>query len=513
MNTPNLRPPNVSSNRNTAAPNSTNSNPQETVAVPKGTFIAAPYLQIGTGNGTPTLCWTTPEIKDTAKKTQVASNTPVSKGVSAGNSPTKAGAKTPPTGWKVEIRGSSGAEWTALAKAPESRRIAPPGIAPEIAYRVAVEGVKPGEVFDYRISEDGKPVFSARATAPKGNGTSARFVLFGDCGVGEAAQKRIAYQASLVKPDLVAITGDIVYDFGRASEYRTKFFPIYNAETASEKTGAPLLRSVPFIASPGNHDIAYTNLSKYPDGLAYFYYWDVPRNGPPLKPKDPGAPPVRGNDAAEKALITGAGDAYPRSANYSFDSGNVHWLVLDSNYYVDWSRQDLRAWVDKDLASARTPWKFVVLHIPPFHSSKQHQDEQFMRVLCEVFEKNGVDIVWSGHVHNYQRTFPVQFTAVRGLSGSWVDDKGRVSGQWKLDTVYDGKKNTRPGAPIYVVTGAGGAPIYNADFANKPDQWQEFTAKYIGGHSFSVVDIEGQTLTVRQISDTGKELDKFVITK
>ena len=83
-----------------------------------------------------------------------------------------------------------------------------------------------------------------------------RFVVFGDCGNNSPEQKAIAYQAYLAKPHYVMITGDIVYGKGLISEYRTNFWPIYNADTASSSTGAPLLRSTLFLAAPGNHDIA-----------------------------------------------------------------------------------------------------------------------------------------------------------------------------------------------------------------------------------------------------------------
>jgi hypothetical protein len=68
----------------------------------------------------------------------------------------------------------------------------------------------------------------------------------------------------------VLITGGIVYARGRISEYREKFWPIYNAEEASPSRGAPLLRSTLFLAAPGNDDIGTRDLDTYPDGLAYF---------------------------------------------------------------------------------------------------------------------------------------------------------------------------------------------------------------------------------------------------
>ena len=66
-----------------------------------------------------------------------------------------------------------------------------------------------------------------------------RFVVFGDCGANTKEQKAVAYQAFRVQPNFVMITGDIVYSRGRISEYREKFWPIYNADGASPSQGAP----------------------------------------------------------------------------------------------------------------------------------------------------------------------------------------------------------------------------------------------------------------------------------
>ena len=74
----------------------------------------------------------------------------------------------------------------------------------------------------------------------------------------------MAYQAYQWHPDFVMITGDIVYDRGRISEYREKYWPIYNADEASPALGPPLLRSTVFLAVPGNHDISMRDLGAYP---------------------------------------------------------------------------------------------------------------------------------------------------------------------------------------------------------------------------------------------------------
>src|SRR5262249_1182109 len=167
-----------------------------------------------------------------------------------------------------------------VSKAPTSMRVAVPTVEPHRVYHLSLTGLEPGKKFGYRISRDRKVVFEAEGRAPRSADQKQRFVVFGDCGANTPEQKAIAYRASLVKPHYVMITGDIVYGKGLISEYRTNFWPVYNADTASPSEGAPLLRSTLFLAAPGNHDIASRDLGKAPDGLAYFYYSAQPLNRP-----------------------------------------------------------------------------------------------------------------------------------------------------------------------------------------------------------------------------------------
>src|SRR5205823_3485865 len=102
----------------------------------------------------------------------------------------------------------------------------------------------------------------------------------------------IAYRTYQLKPDFVFIPGDIVYQRGTAAEYREKFFPVYNSDSASATVGAPLIRSTLFLASLGNHDIDGRNLGATPDGMAYFYYWFQPLNGPPAPFNSPLSPVI-----------------------------------------------------------------------------------------------------------------------------------------------------------------------------------------------------------------------------
>jgi hypothetical protein len=401
--------------------------------------------------------------------------------------------------WKVQLR--SGHEKWRDAAAPVSHDVAMPGAPVHQVYHAELSDLAPGAEFEYRVLSGGKDAFHAKARARKSAGQPFTFVAFGDCAAGTPDQRAIAYQAWRKHPDFLFIAGDIVYTRGRIAEYRQKFFPVYNADDASADGGAPLLRSTLFIAAPGNHDIANRDLDKDRDGLAYFYYWMQPLNGLPVPEVLTGAQPTL--DAFHKA----AGDNFPRMVNFSFDYGNSHWVVLDSNPYVDTAAPDLAKWVEDDLKASQARWKFVAFHHPGFSSSRTHFEEQQMRAMAEVFERAKVDIVFTGHVHNYQRSYPLYFK-VSGKRGRAID------GDWKLDTKYDGKSHTKPDGVIYLVTGGGGAKLYNPEQQSDPKSWQEFTVKYVADtHSLTYASIDGDKLAIRQISQEGKEVDAFTVTK
>ena len=92
---------------------------------------------------------------------------------------------------------------------------------------------------------------------------------------------------------------------------------------------------------------ASRDLGKDPDGLAYFYYWLQPLNGPIGKVGGPITAPVVGPEANVKAFTDSAGSAFPRMANFSFEYGNAHWTVLDANATVDWTNAELKRMAHK----------------------------------------------------------------------------------------------------------------------------------------------------------------------
>ena len=353
----------------------------------------------------------------------------------------------------------------------------------------------------------------------KAKNQSFTFAVFGDVGAGSAGQRKNVYQCYLKKPDLYLIPGDIAYNRGLVSEYMSRFFPILNSDTASPKSGAPLLRETLTVGCIGNHDIALSNqwtgveFDRYPDALGYYRFWSQPLNGPKSTVNGKNTTLIKATPEKTKDFIRATQGRFPVMANFSFDYGNAHWLVLDANPYMDWTDESWRNWVESDLDSAKdAPWKFVVCHQPGFTIDNAHWIEQRMRLLSDIFDRKGVCMVLSGHAHTYQRSYPMKF-ACRKNNGELVKNfNGTVDGDFILDKKFDGVKATKPNGVLYIVSGAGGAGLYKKAILNK--QQYLFNHKFINHkHSFSYVKVDGKKITFTQISCDGEELDKFTVTK
>jgi len=384
-----------------------------------------------------------------------------------------------------------------------------------LSYAATLRNLPFDSTITYRVSRGEKVVrtgtFKTRASA----GNPIRFVAVGDLADGGNEQDAIAWQISRQHPNLMIGLGDLVYSQGRVSQYLHHFWSTYNdVAEPGPKTGAPLFASIPFYPVLGNHDVEFTRLPDYPDAFGAFYFFHVPQNGPGVGPWS--LPLGRDKQAAE-SFRAKVGATYPSLNVYSWDDGPAHFLVLDSNNNAKVDDPRLQAWIDNDLHRTQQPWKFVCFHAPGFHSSVEHYPEQKMRLLEPIFEKNGVDLLLSGHVHNYQRTMPFHFKPTNGR-----DFRGNVKGDFTLDTKFDGITNTVPDGIIQIVSGGGGAMLYGMDFQETVDylrlahggDYVPFTAKCVTTtHSFSLVDLTATTLTFRQISAEGEELDKFVVTK
>jgi 3',5'-cyclic AMP phosphodiesterase CpdA len=77
---------------------------------------------------------------------------------------------------------------------------------------------------------------------------------------------------------------------------------------------------------------------------------------------------------------------------------------LDSNLVDDPAQ---REWLADTLAAATQPWRIVVVHHSPYSAGYQESDLAVRRAFVPVFERFGVQLVVSGHDHDYQRSTPI----------------------------------------------------------------------------------------------------------
>jgi predicted phosphodiesterase len=420
---------------------------------------------------------------------------------------------------------------------PPSKAVTPAEKAQRyVRYVASLPGLPANGEYGYTLRADGKVLAERAARARKSPDQPTRLVMVGDLADGKAGQNAIAYRIAQEKPDFLVALGDIVYPSGRSFHYFKYFWPTYvNAVEAAEQAGAPLMGTVPFYAVLGNHDAYVGKLSAtLPDAYAAYYFFTAPRNGPgegvwsTLIPKT--------EEGAKFRRL--AGETYPSLDFYSFDYGPAHVVVLSNAGTGKGDDPKVAAWVEQDLKASKQPWKFVCLHAPPFQVTTSHYGDQRSRKLAPIFEANGVDVVFAGHVHNYQRSKPLRFAPSAAVvapkpedpkEAAKVEPSGApkvppsfVNGTFTIDEAYDAAGQTRPKGVIYIVTGGGGAKLYTGtvekNLAKLPnggkDNYAPFNAKlYDTLHSFSVLDLTPKRFELRAINAKGEEIDRFVLQK
>ena len=134
--------------------------------------------------------------------------------------------------WSVDVRGDCTEDWVATAT-PRFARVSVDGIAPHRVLRATLTGLTPGTEFEYRVRRGGSVVFACTGRARKDRSQPVRCVAMADCGAGSPQQKQVAFQVARTDPDFVLIPGDLVYNNGRISEYRSSFWPAYSPDEAS----------------------------------------------------------------------------------------------------------------------------------------------------------------------------------------------------------------------------------------------------------------------------------------
>ena len=184
--------------------------------------------------------------------------------------------------------------------------------------------------------------------------------------------------------------------------------------------------------------------------------------------------------------------SYPKPENYySFRYGSADFFIVDTNEDLTPDSEQMK-WLKYGLAHSKAKWKFVAHHHPPYSSDSNDYGDTFngaisplgdlkvRKALVPLYEKYGVDIVWVGHIHNYERTFPLR-------NGKVVAEKDGV---------------------IYVQSGGGGAEL--EPYA-PTRSW--FTAKLLENWQYCLVTIYGNALRMMAYDIDGKMYDFFEIKK
>jgi predicted phosphodiesterase len=255
---------------------------------------------------------------------------------------------------------------------------------------------------------------AAQEAALPNKSDSVKFAIIGDSGTGSPSQYNVAKQLIASRArfpyELVLMMGDNLYSGSGEKDYRKKFEVPYK----------PLLDSgVKFYATLGNHDNANEKFYKPFNMNGERFYTFKPKPG-------------------------------------------VRFFSLDSNY-MDKSQLD---WLEKEFAASGSDWKIAFFHHPLYSSGGTHGSDVKLREQLEpLFRKHGVDAVFSGHEHFYERLKP---------------QKG-----------------------IYYFTSGGAAKLRKGD-VEKTD----LTAKaFDTGYHFMLVELGKEVLNFEVITDQGKVVD------
>lgn len=286
-----------------------------------------------------------------------------------------------------------------------------------IIHHVRLEGLEPGTKYYYRCGDSSIPAMSEEHVfetlpLPGPNVYPRRIAVIGDLGLTHNSSTTIDHVVQN-DPALVLMIGDLCY----ANQYRTTggkgascfscaFPDAPIRETYQPRWDGwgrfmePLNSRVPMMVIEGNHEI------------------------------EPQASGVTFKSYLTRFAVPSDESGSKSNFYYSFDAGGIHFIMLGA--YVDYNRTSAQFdWLMKDLKKVDrsvSPWLVAAWHPPWYNSYSSHYQEfECMRQEMEtLLNQHGVDIVFSGHVHAYER----------------------------MNRVYNYTLN--PCAPVYITVGDGG---------------------------------------------------------
>jgi predicted phosphodiesterase len=206
------------------------------------------------------------------------------------------------------------------------------------------------------------------------------FAALGDTGDTTSAQRQIAAVMQNLNPELVIHQGDVIYTGFNDTSVDTRVFNIYTQ-----------MRNTPFFFSAGNHDL--NCCGGLPDNTLTNF---------------------------QNAFYLPTNSADGTELFYSFDHGDAHFVALFNPWFTSYVFTNGTAqyhWLTNDLASSNKKWKFLFFHNPIAHSGNPHSladrdangvldQTQLMHLLQPMAEQYGVQLIFSGHDHTFEKFAP-----------------------------------------------------------------------------------------------------------
>ncbi|KAJ4723018.1 Purple acid phosphatase [Melia azedarach] len=314
-----------------------------------------------------------------------------------------------------------------------------------IIHHVLLTGLEPNTLYEY---ECGDPSISAMSeshyfrTMPDStpNNYPSRIAVVGDLGLSYNTTTTVAHLLSN-HPDLLLLIGDLSYaDLYLTNGTESNCCSCQSLETPIQETYQPrwdywgrymqpLASNVPTMVIEGDHEI-----EQQAENQTFVAY-------------------------SSRFAFPSEESGSSSSLYYSFNAGGIHFVMLGAYTNYDKS-SDQYEWLESDLDDVDrevTPWLVAAWH-PPWYStySAHYREAECMRVEMEdLLYQFGVDIVFNGHVHAYERSNRVY--------------------NYSLD----------PCGPVYITVGDGGnrqgLDILHADEPGNCPEPSTTPDKYIGG--------------------------------
>ncbi len=393
---------------------------------------------------------------------------------------------------------------------------------PTTEHRVKISGLAPLTKYYYSVGSTtqmlrGNDPLLFFKTAPDSNShTPVRLWAIGDWGHGNQDEKdvRDSYlQFAASHPaDLQIWLGDNVYQDGTDAEFQQKCF-----DTAFYGN---VFLNLPFAPTSGNHD--WNSVCA----------WALPCNTPPLNQTGPYLnivdPPTEGE--------LGGVPSHTKLF-YSFDYGDIHFISLNSELGASSSANDwvgvqnwqtttsftspMIDWLKADLAATNKKWKIAFWHQCPYSGDGDFTELTSFQLFTFAarahfnphLEQYGVDLVLTGHDHNYQRSYLANglYTFKNGFNSSMLVN-GTKSGRDDMGEAYI-KYTNGPLAGIgtvYVVEGNSSGSNGPGPISHPLIYWGEQCDSCIGS---LIIDIDGDRLDGYYLNAYDSIRDYFTILK